>query len=597
MSAQLAPNSSPMRGSDWIAPDVHGANFFTLDESLQSLLPQYLPPDLLGHMSPHLHRLGEIAGTELDELARTAERHPPVLHPRDALGRDREWIEYHPAYREMERLAYGEFGIHCMSRRPGVFGWPDAVPPVAKYLFQYLFVQAEFGLMCPVSLTDTSAMLVERYASEEVKNRYLPGMVSQDMTALLKSAQFMTEKSAGSDVGNLELTAKYDASAPGGGAWRLYGDKWFCSAADADVAVLLARPEGAPVGTRGVGLFVMPRVLEDGQRNDYRIVRLKDKMGTRSMASGEIIFEGAIAYPLGEVGPHENTGLKMMMDQVNMSRLSHGVRAAGMMRRCLNEALVVAKSRRAFGGPIVDKPLLRRQLMKIAIPTEQSLSMMMFTACQLGAADGGDPDAARLVRILTPLFKFRACRDNIGVATGAMEVRGGNGFIEDWVNSRFVRDAHIGVLWEGTSNINALDVTTRAIAKVQAHEVLADTLHGQLNNASALPGQYRGELAATVDRAVRFAAEVAAAGRETLAREAADALYHVTTAVLMAVEGAVSGANGGDASRLVMSRMVLEHRLKPNDPLAMSDDDDPAASALLSDEPVSLASACALACP
>ena len=134
--------------------------------------------------------------------------------------------------------------------------------------------------------------------------------------------------------------------------WRLYGDKWFCSHTDADVALMLARPDGAPPGTRGLALFALPRRLRDGRRNAYRIVRLKDKLGTRSMASGEIQFDGAEAYLVGRV----DAGLKQMMEQVNLSRLSHGVRAAAMMRRCVNEALAVARGRIAFGRSIIDYP-------------------------------------------------------------------------------------------------------------------------------------------------------------------------------------------------------------------------------------------------
>ena len=316
------------------------------------------------------------------------------------------------------------------------------MPPIAKYVFQYLFTQSEFGLMCPISVTDTSAMLIEKHGDEALKRRFLPGMLSQEAGEILKSAQFMTEKTGGSDVANIELEARLEA-----GAWRLYGEKWFCSCADGDVALLLARPRGAAPGTAGLGLFALPRRLDDGRRNAYRIVRLKPKLGTRSMASGEIVFEGALAYPLGQVGAGRNPGLKQMLDQVNLSRLSHGVRAAGMMRRCLNEALAAARGRRVFGGLAVDKPLLRRQLMKLMVPTEQALSMVLFAADALARAEAGERRAERVVRILTPLIKFRTCRDNIPVATGAMEVRGGNGFIEDWGNAKLVRDAHTGVLW------------------------------------------------------------------------------------------------------------------------------------------------------
>ena len=371
----LAAQIEAMDLNDWVAPDCQGQNFFEVDHSLQGLLKLYLDDKLRNHMEPHYRRLGEIAGGRLDELSRTSDRHTPILHARSPKGVDEDWVEFHPAYREMEQIGFGDFGIHCMSRKAGVFGWDAPVPPLAKYIFQYLFVQGEFGLMCPISVTDTSALLIERYASEEVKAKFLPGMHSQDMSKILKSAQFMTEKTGGSDVSNIELEARMED-----GHWRLYGEKWFCSCVDGDVALLLARPEGAPGGNSGLGLFALPRRLDDGSRNSYRIVRLKNKMGTNSMASGEIIFDGAVAYPLGEVGSHANKGLKQMMDQVNLSRLSHGVRAAAMMRRCWNEARSAATGREVFGTTVAAQPLARRQLAKIRLPAEQALSMAMFTA-------------------------------------------------------------------------------------------------------------------------------------------------------------------------------------------------------------------------
>ncbi|WP_288903154.1 acyl-CoA dehydrogenase family protein [uncultured Sneathiella sp.] len=548
---------------DWVAADCHGLNFFEIDKSLQDLLTIYLPDDLREHMTPVYRQLGEVAGNRLDELARICETHMPVLHPRDARGRNRDWIEYHPAFREMEKIGYGDFGIHCMSRKPGVHGWPEKVPPMAKYVFQYLFTQSEFGLMCPISLTDTSSMLLERYGPEVAKEKFLERMRSQDMDKLFRGAQFMTEKIGGSEVANLAVTAREE-----NGEWRLYGDKWFCSSADAEVCLVLARPEGAPEGNAGLAIFAVPRQLDDGARNNYRIVRLKDKMGTKSMASGEIIFDGALAYAFGDVGAKPNPGLRQMMDQVSMSRLSHGVRAAGMMRRCLNEALVTARTRDVFGEPIINKPLLRRQLLKLMVPTEQVLSMVMHVSSVLHKAENGDEGAKRLNRILTPLVKFRACRDNVTVATGALEIRGGNGFIEDWVNSRLVRDAHTGLLWEGTSNINALDITTRAVAKAGAHEDLADDLKGRLQSATGLPGQFAGELSGLVDRAKKFAEDIAKSGNETQARQASDALYHVTTATLLATEGAALGKAGGDARRMLLSRLVMDTRLRPHDPLS-----------------------------
>jgi alkylation response protein AidB-like acyl-CoA dehydrogenase len=544
------------RGPDHIAPDCAGQNFYAIDRGLRDLLQAYLDPNDFRRLEPHFNRLGELAGGRLDELARIADKHPPVLNPRDRFGRDEDWIDCHSSYREMENIAFGDFQFHAMSHRAGTLGMDRPLPAVAKYALQYLFVQAEFGLMCPISVTDTSIHLIRKFASAELKEYLLPKMLSGDVAAMWKGTQFMTERAGGSDVGAIETTARCED-----GIWRLYGDKWFCSHADADVALLLARPEGAAAGTRGLALFALPRRLKDGSRNAYRIVRLKDKLGTHSMASGEILLEGAEAYLVGEA----ERGLKQMMEQVNLSRLSHGVRAAAMMRRCLNEALVCARSRNAFGKTIIEYPLLRRQLLKIAVPTEQSLSMFLFAASAMDRANAGSKDAEAVLRILTPLLKFRACRDNIPVATGAMEVRGGNGYIEEWVNARLIRDAQVGVLWEGTSNINALDIITRAVGKSRAHRTLQGALRRLLDNATRVPAAFRDRLRTALERALAFAERVAAEpALEQSARQAASALYHVTSAILMTWE---AGQPGRDARRALYARFVLEHRLSAQDPL------------------------------
>ena len=551
-----AEAQNPDRGAAHIAPDCAGQNFYAGDRGLRDLLKLYLEPDDFRRLEPHFDRLGALAGSRLDELARAADRHPPVLNARDRFGRDQDWIDYHSSYREMEKIAFGDFQFHAMSHRAGTLGMDRPLPAVAKYALQYLFVQAEFGLMCPISVTETSIHLIRKFASSELQDYLLPKMLSGDVATLWKGTQFMTERSGGSDVGAIETTARCED-----GVWRLYGDKWFCSHADADVALLLARPEGAASGTRGLALFAMPRRLKDGRRNAYRIVRLKDKLGTRSMASGEIVLEGAVAYLVGEAG----RGLKQMMEQVNLSRLSHGVRAAAMMRRGVNEAMVCARGRVAFGKAIIEYPLLRRQLLKITVPTEQALSMFLFAADAMDRANAGSKHAESVLRILTPLLKFRACRDNIPVATGSMEVRGGNGYIEEWVNARLVRDAQIGVLWEGTSNINALDIVTRAVGKSRAHRTLETALRKLLDEATPIPAVFRDRLRLALDRTLAFAERVSAEpALEATARQAASALYHVTSAILMTWEAVQPGA---DARRALYARFVLEYRLSAQDPL------------------------------
>jgi alkylation response protein AidB-like acyl-CoA dehydrogenase len=574
------PAPDPRRGPDHIAPDCAGQNFYAIDRGLRDLLRLYLQPDDFRRLEPHFHRLGALAGGRLDELARVADRHPPVLNSRDRFGRDEDWIDYHSSYRDMESIAFADFQFHAMSHRAGTLGMDRPLPAVAKYALQYLFVQAEFGLMCPISVTDTSIHLIRKFASPELQEYLLPKMLSADPAIQWKGTQFMTERAGGSDVGAIETVARHVD-----GEWRLHGDKWFCSHADADVALLLARPEGAAAGTRGLALFALPRRLRDGRRNAYRIARLKDKLGTRSMASGEILLEGAVAYLVGD----PEAGLKQMMEQVNLSRLSHGVRAAAMMRRCVNEAMVVARSRIAFGKTIIEYPLLRRQLLKIAVPSEQSLSMFLFAASAMDRANAGSRQAESALRILTPLLKFRACRDNIPVATGAMEVRGGNGYIEEWVHARLIRDAHIGVLWEGTSNINALDIVTRAVGKSQAHRALGTALSKLLDDATHVPVAFRNRLRLALDRTLGFAERVATEpALEASARQVASALYHVTSAILMMWEAARPGS---DARRALYARFVLEHRLTAQDPIAppAADWEREAAEIIFSPRQVSIA--------
>jgi alkylation response protein AidB-like acyl-CoA dehydrogenase len=576
--SSLAARAASARRADTLAPSCQGLNYFEVDHGLRSLLTLRMEASLLAHLEPHLHELGELGGGRLGELSDTAEHHPPQLQPRDRYGRDEEWIDYHPAYREMERIAFGRFGMHAMTHRGGVLGWPEPMPPIAKYVFHYLFAQAEFGLLCPVNLTDSSSELVHRFGSEEIRARYLDAAWSQDMDRLHRCAQFMTEKAGGSDVGAGDLRAVRD-----GEHWRLWGEKWFCSNADAELAVLLARPDGAPAGGRGLGLFLMPKTLPDGTRNAYRIVRLKDKLGSRTMASGEIVFEGAVAYQLGAL----DQGLKQMLVMVNSSRVSHLARAAGMMRRCLNEALQASRHRNAFGRAVIDHPLMRRQLLKLMVPTEQALSALLYAATA----------SESVLRMLTPIAKYRACRDNVTVATGAMEARGGNGYIEDWPNARLVRDAHLGLIWEGTSNINALDAIQRAVGKVQAHLALREDLAERLDKASGLPGQFRTRLEGGIANAFRFAEEVASRPEnERFSRLAAGKLYHAATAALLATEGVQLGAADGDARRLLLARFVLEHRLQEGaaTTLDASRWEDEAIDLLLADTPVPLAKATAM---
>ena len=413
-------------------------------------------------------------------------------------------------------------------------------------------------------------------------------MTSRDLDTLWQCGQFITEKESGSDVGTMTSTARWD-----GENWRISGEKWFCSNADAEVAMMLARPEGHGPGTRGLGLFLLPRVLDDGTPNTLRIVRLKDKLGTRSMASGEIVMDDAVAYQVGDI----DRGFKQMAEMVNWSRLSNGIKSTGLMRRAVHDAMAVIKGRKAFGVPLIDKPLARRQMLKIMLPTEQATSFLCFTADALDRAEGVNgaapsQEAAAILRLATPLLKFRATRDGRMVTGDSLDMRAGCGYIEDFVNPRLVRDAHCGSVWEGSGNIVALDAMTRAIARHRCHEPFIASLQAHLDECDAAPAAFITSVRDHLSRAADFAERIAADhADEASCRQATSALYHAASAALLAWEGVQIHQRRGDARRLLWSRLVIDHRLTARDPYQAVDGawEDKVSRHLLDDAPAPMA--------
>jgi acyl-CoA dehydrogenase len=544
-----------------VSPETRGLDFYASDPSLKGMLQIYLAAAERQHLEPHLARLGRLVGGRLDDLAREADKTPPRLEPRTRQGEDRQSISKAPAYLAMEKIAFGELELAALSHRPAL-GWSSALSAASKYALTYLFAQSEFGLLCPVNMTDSLTRTIRRFADRELVARYLPGLLSDELDTQLQGAMFMTERLAGSDVGATETRAQRS-----GDHWLLYGEKWFCSNADADLALVLARPEGAPSGTAGLSLFLMPRLLPSGAANGYRIVRLKDKLGTRAMPSGEVSLQGAVAWLVGD----PSQGFKQIAEMVNQSRLSNGVRSTGIMRRAVHEALTVALGRRAFSQRLIELPLVRRQLIKMILPAEAALSMAFFTADCLERADAGDREAQTLRRILTPLLKLRACRDARKLAGDAMEMRGGNGYIEEWIEPRLLRESHLGSIWEGTSNIIALDVV-RAAAKAGAHESLRARLGAMLAAAPAdLAGALTERLQAALDLLVAANAEARGA------RQAASGLYYATAAVLLVREAEILNAPW----RQDLARLLLAHKLQPRDPLAAAPEQDQRADRII----------------
>ncbi|MDQ0381294.1 acyl-CoA dehydrogenase family protein [Amycolatopsis thermophila] len=504
-------------------------NFADHDPALRPMLDRVLAPADRARIEPLLAEMGRVAATELDELARTADRNPPVLRQYSPAGDRIDEIDHHPAYDRMADIAFRRFGLAAMSHRPGVNGWPGTTPHVVKYALSYLFVQSEFGLACPLSMTDSAARVLRlfnpgRFA--EVIDR----LTTTDPARAATGAMFMTEIDGGTDLARTATEATDH-----GDHWTLRGRKWFASNVSADFVLTLAKVPGQGSGTRGLGMFLLPRLRPDGTRNAIRIDRLKDKLGTRSMASGEVTLDGALAWPVGDL----TRGVPQMLEMVNVSRLSNAMRSAALMRRAVREAVEHTRARVVFGAALFDQPLMRATLLPLLIDAEAALALVLESATQLDRADRGDAAARTLVRVLTPLAKYVICKRARHVTAESMEIRGGNGYIEDWVNARLLRDAHLGSIWEGSSNVIALDVL-RCLRKDNAHHHLA--------------GVYGARAGALRDGGTAAAAEVVAE-RWLGLRDAGERLLAAPTGE----QEAAAGRYAEDLARLVMATLLLEH--------------------------------------
>jgi acyl-CoA dehydrogenase len=532
-------------------------NFADRDPALRPLLDRYLQPPDRELIEPVLTELGRLAAEEIDRHARLAELNPPRLRQYSPAGDRIDEVEFHPSYDRMVEIGFCRFGLAALTNRGGVLGWEAPTPQVVKYALSYVFTQAEYGLGCPINMTDSAARVLrmfdpERFAAE------IEALTSTDPERHATGAMFMTEIDGGTDLAQTATTATRE-----GDHWTLRGRKWFCSNVTADIILTLAKVPGQNEGTRGLGMFLVPRFRPDGTRNSYRIDRLKDKLGTRSMASGEVTLDGTYALPVGDI----SQGVKQMLEMVNHSRVSNVMRSTALMRRSLHEALAHTRRRIVFGKPLFEQPLMRRTLLSLILDAEASLGLLFEIGSQLDLGDKGDPVAKTLARVMTPMGKYAVCKRARWVTAEAMEVLGGNGYIEDWVNPRLVRDAHLGSIWEGSSNVMALDVL-RCMRKDDAHRLLADTYRARLK---ALPPR----LASTsVERLLTRWAGLAergdhilkleAVGQESRIGDFTNASCDVTAATLLLEQSVYESEHGyGDRKRLVAASF-LERLVEPD---------------------------------
>jgi acyl-CoA dehydrogenase len=430
-------------------------NYFEQDPAFSQVIDGTLSTEWADWVRPRLQTTGEVAATRWADLAVIANENPPTLRTHNPWGERIDSVEVHPAYDQLAREAY-EAGV-VWPRFAAATGGKSS-PWGVVFALGYLLGQAEQGLFCPVCLTAGTAWLLERFAEPELKDRYLPRVAARSYDQLFEGAMFLTERAGGSDVGAATVEARQED-----GIWKLYGDKWFCSnAGRAQAMMVLARPQGATSGTRGLALFMVPLVLEDGGRNALRFNRLKDKLGTKSMPSGELVFEGATAYA---VGPLER-GFAAMTAMLNLSRLYNTVASVANMRRTINTAIAYTHARSAFGRVVDAAPMVQSKLIELEVEAEASLRLTFEAIAVLDRVEAGESQSREelALRVLTPLLKYHTAREAVDTASACTELLGGNGYIEEWQIARFLRDAQVLPIWEGTTNILVLDVL-RSFAK------------------------------------------------------------------------------------------------------------------------------------
>ncbi|HEX6748211.1 MAG TPA: acyl-CoA dehydrogenase family protein [Longimicrobium sp.] len=420
------------------------------DLALRSLLARVLPGDVLAEVEPSLREMGRLSA-ELYPAQLADLPNEPRLVQWDAWGNRVDRIELTPLWRTAERIA-AEHGVVAVAyeRAHGRFS------RVHQFALAYLFTPSTDIYSCPLAMTDGAARALIAAENDELVRRAVPRLTSRDPETFWTSGQWMTETPGGSDVGNTETVARRGDD----GGWRLYGRKWFTSAATSQMALTLARPEGNPPGGRGLALFYLETRGEDGRLNGIRIDRLKDKLGTRKLPTAELTLDGAVAVPVRGL----DGGVRSIAPMLNVTRTWNAVSAAALMRRGVALARAYAPLRRAFGAPLAGLPLHVDTLAGAQAELEGALHLTFRVVELLGRAEAGELDDAgrALLRILTPIAKLTTARQSVAVASEIVESFGGAGYVEDTGLPTLLRDSQVLTIWEGTTNVLSLD-TLRAL--------------------------------------------------------------------------------------------------------------------------------------
>lgn len=441
-------------------------NFFESDVILRHYLQSHVTDEGRSYMENKWNRMGRDAARFMDELSIKADLHPPELKERTPLGEDKNEIEFHPSYWELMEMAvrsemfFVKYDDALKARFKGV-------RHMLGFTSGLLYAMSELGQYCPLCMTDGAALLLERHGEQDDIDRLLPRLGCKAASDLYTGAMFITEKSGGSDVGRNIVRAEQIENK----YYRLQGEKWFCSNANADVILALARTGEESDGTRGLSLFLIEKTLPEGESNPIKFVRLKDKLGVRSMATAEVVFENTVGKRIGNTGE----GFKIMTDMINMSRLYNSVGALAAARRAMIESWQYLNHRVIFGKRAVEHALIRQKFHELGSLHLANFLLVMRTIRAMDAAESGDEREQQVLRILIPMAKWWSAETAIYMVRESMELMGGNGYIEDFVLPKIFRDVNVLPIWEGSGNVIVLDIL-RAIRKSDGMQFLLEDI-------------------------------------------------------------------------------------------------------------------------
>ncbi|WP_437807884.1 acyl-CoA dehydrogenase family protein [Sorangium sp. So ce1078] len=436
-------------------------NQYDDDRVLRSYLARVLPREVAASITPSLREMGELAGGRLYRLQLADRPNEPKLTSWDAWGKRVDQVEVTQLWKEAARIAC-EHGVVATAYERA----HGALSRVHQFALAYLFDASSDVYTCPLAMTDGAARTLLASENRALIDRAVPRLTSRDPAHAWTSGQWMTERTGGSDVGRSETVAR-----PGpDGAYRLHGTKWFASAATSEMALALARPEGNPEGSRGLALFYVELAGEAGRREGVLLNRLKDKLGTRKVPTAEITLDGVLATPVAGL----TNGVRAIAPMLNVTRTWNAIGAIAGMRRGLALARSYAQSRVQFGTALAEKPLHMDTLAELQAEFEGAFHLTFRAIELLGREETGSltESEAKLLRLMIPLAKLTTAKQAVSVLSEVLEAFGGAGYVEDTGLPRLLRDAQVLTIWEGTTNVLALDAL-RVILKDGSLDILA----------------------------------------------------------------------------------------------------------------------------